>query len=105
MVLCGHRYNSRCIPAAVDDDGDGAADRTVLQMICNYQAAGFVGGDGYLRLMQVDEAAGEIRFYNYSPLHDDFVYYDTEEHRSENHAFDPDGEQGVVPIPWMAAGS
>ncbi len=101
MVLCGHRYNSRCIPAAVDDDGDGTADRTVLQMICNYQAAGFVGGDGYLRLLQVDEAAGEIRFYNYSPLHDDFVYYDTEEHRAENYAFDPADEQGCVPIPWM----
>lgn len=105
MVLCGHRYNCRCIPAAVDDDGDGVADRTVLQMICNYQAAGFVGGDGYLRLLQVDEAAGEIRLYNYSPLHDDFVYYDTEERRAEKYAFDPADEQGCVPIPWFRAAS
>ena len=58
LVLCGHRYNSACVPAAFDDDGDGTAERTVLQMICNYQAAGHNGGDAYLRLMQVDEAAG-----------------------------------------------
>lgn len=101
MVLCGHRYNSNCVPASFDDDGDGRPERTVLQMICNYQAAGQTGGEGYLRLMQVDEAAGELRFLNYSPLRDDFVYYDTPEHRAENHSFDPAGEQGSAPIPWL----
>lgn len=70
-------------------------------MICNYQAAGQTGGDGYLRLMQVDEAAGVIHILSYSPLRDDFVYYDTPEHREENHSFDPAGEQGDVPIPWL----
>lgn len=100
LVLCGHRYNSACVPAVFDDDGDGTAERTVLQMICNYQAAGHNGGDAYLRLMQVDEAAGQIHILTYSPLHDDFVYYDTPERRAENHSFDPAGEQGSVPIPW-----
>lgn len=104
LVLCGHRYNSACVPATFDDDGDGAAERTVLQMICNYQAAGQTGGDGYLRLMQVDEAAGVIHILSYSPLRDDFVYYDTPEHREENHSFDPAGEQGDVPIPWLQGG-
>lgn len=101
MVLCGHRYNSNCIPATFDDNGDGVPERTVLQMICNYQAAGTTGGEGYLRLMQVDEAAGEIRFLNYSPLRDDFVYYDTPEHQAESYSFDPAGEQGSAPIPWL----
>lgn len=47
LVLCGHRYNSACVPATFDDDGDGTAERTVLQMICNYQAAGHTGKYGY----------------------------------------------------------
>ena len=103
LVLCGHRYNSACVPATFDDDGDGTAERTVLQMICNYQAAGHTGGDGYLRLLQVDERAGEIHIRTYSPLRDDFVYYDTPEHQAENYAFSPDGEQGSVAIPWPLA--
>ena len=103
LVLCGHRYNSACVPATFDDDGDGTAERTVLQMICNYQAAGHTGGDGYLRLLQVDERAGEIHILTYSPLRDDFVYYDTPEHQAENYAFSPDGEQGSVAIPWPLA--
>lgn len=100
MVLCGHRYNCACVPVSFDDDGDGTPERTVLQMIQNYQAAGPVGGDGYLRLLEVDEDAGLIRHYSYSPVWDDFVYFDTEEHRSENHAFSPNGEQGEIAIPW-----
>lgn len=100
MVLCGHRYNCACIPIAFDDDGDGSKERTVLQMIQNYQAAGPVGGDGYLRLLEVDEEAGVIRHYSYSPVKDDFVYFDTEEHRAEKHAFPPEGEEGEFAIPW-----
>lgn len=101
MVLCGHRYNCACVPAAFDDDGDGIKERTVYQMIQNYQAAGAEGGDGYLRLLEVDEEAGVIRHFSYSPLVDDCVYFDTEEHRAEKHSFSPDGEQGELPIPWI----
>ena len=106
LVLCGHRYNSNCIPAEFDDDGDGTADRTVLQMIANYQAIGAAdapvrtGGDGYLRLLQIDEAAGLIRYYSYSPYLDDYTYFDEPAHQLENYAFDPAGEEGVLPIPW-----
>jgi len=101
LVLCGHRYNSSCVPTDFDDDGDGILDRTVLQMICNYQAAGSRGGDGYLRLIRVDEAAGMLHFYNYSPLLSDYVYFDTAAHQAENYAFDPDGETGSFAIPWQ----
>lgn len=95
LVLCGHRYNCTVVPYQTADG------RTVLQMINNYQAAGFQGGDCYLKLLEVDEAAGVIRHYAYSPLLNDYTYYDTEEHQAENHSFLPDGECGEVKIPWM----
>ena len=36
-------------------------DRTVYQMMGNYQAAGQEGGSGYMRFLQVDEGEGVIR--------------------------------------------
>lgn len=106
LILCGHRYNGACIPTELDDDGDGISDRTVLQMINNYQAVGDpeaetrTGGDGYMRFLQVDEDAGLIRYTSYSPYTDDYVYFDEPAHQLEKYAFDPGGEQGQVPIPW-----
>ena len=50
MVLCGHRYTMACVPVKFDDDENGITDRTVYQMMCNYQAAGSEGGSGYMRL-------------------------------------------------------
>jgi hypothetical protein len=38
MVLCGHKYGSYCFPESFDDDKDGQPDRTVYQMLFNYQA-------------------------------------------------------------------
>lgn len=106
LVLCGHRYNSSCVPEEMDDDGDGIADRTVLQMIANYQAIGAsdapvrTGGDGYMRFLQIDEDAGLIRYYSYSPYLDDYTYFDESAHQLEKYAFDPAGEEGTLPIPW-----
>jgi len=100
MVLCGHRYTVNCIEAAFDDDGDGTPERTVYQMIANYQAAGDMGGDGYMRFMQVDEAEDVIRMYTYSPVKKDFMYFDEAEHAAEKYAADPANEEFVVPIPW-----
>ena len=105
-VLCGHRYNSNCIPIELDDDGDGVPDRTVLQMICNYQAIGSAeaesrtGGDGYIRFLKIDEDAGMIYYTTYSPYLDDYVYFDEAVHRQEKYAFDPSQEEGSIPIPW-----
>lgn len=101
LVLCGHRYNIACAPALFDDDGDGVSDRTVYQMINNYQAAGSEGGSGYLRFLQIDEAKGELRAYSYSPVQKDYVYYDEPEHRAEKYAADPAGEYQELPLPWL----
>jgi len=101
MVLCGHRYTVYTEDAAIDDDGDGTPDRTVHQVMANYQAAGAEGGDGYMRFMQVDEASGKIRMYSYSPAFDDYTYFDTPEHLAEEYASDPKHEEYEIDIPWI----
>lgn len=99
MVMCGHRYNEACVPASFDDDGDGQDERTVYQIINNYQAASR-GGSGYMRFLQVDEARGEIRVFSYSPATGDYNYYDEPETQNEKYAADPAGEEYVLRIPW-----
>ncbi|NCB29914.1 MAG: hypothetical protein EOM66_00725 [Clostridia bacterium] len=102
LVLCGHRYNVACLPTFFDDDGDGKPERTVYQMINNYQAAGIEGGSGYMRFLQIDEGRGEMRVYSYSPLLDDYVYYDEPSHGEERYAADPAGEYVQLPLPWLS---
>ena len=101
LVLCGHRYNIACVPASFDDDGDGAPERTVYQLMGNYQAAGQEGGSGYMRFLQVDEGAGVMRVYSYSPLLDDYRYYDGPDTQGEEYAVDPEAEYAQFPLPWL----
>lgn len=98
MVLCGHRYNSRTVPVEVEN-ADGSS-RTVLQSITNYQAAGREGGSGYIRFMQVDERAGMLSLINYSPLLNDYSFFDDPENFADPYYFDPAGERELVEIPW-----
>lgn len=99
MVLGGHRYNVARVPEEIDDDGDGTPDRTVQQMICNYQAADSQGGRGYMMFFEVDELKGEIRGYTYSPVMDDYAHFDDSTHKKYyKHA--PENEMFVMDIPW-----
>ncbi len=66
MVLCGHNYNSNRTVDAIDDNGDGVADRTVYQIMANYQYA-TRGGNGFMRFMECDVADGTITHRTYSP--------------------------------------
>ncbi len=66
MVLCGHNYNSTRKVEDIDDNGDGLADRTVYQMMANYQST-TNGGNGFLRFMECDVEAGTITHRTYSP--------------------------------------
>jgi hypothetical protein len=92
MVLCGHRYTSALHSESIDDDGDGRPDRTVHQMIADYQKAAF-GGAGYMRFLQIDERNKEIRVLTYSPYKDDFDYYDPKEY--------PEKDEFTLDAEWL----
>ena len=100
MVLCGHRYGFYTLEDAFDDDGDGVKERTVYEMMMNYQAAGKVGGGGYLRLMQFDEENHEIRCINYSPYYDDYDWLDDPTHREKHYEMDEKSESFILKMPW-----
>lgn len=71
MVMCGHNYNSTRKIEDIDDNGDGVADRTVYQIMANYQST-TKGGNGFMRFMECDTAAGEIACRTYSPYTQSF---------------------------------
>ncbi len=75
MVLCGHNYNAARRSDSIDDNGDGMPDRTVHQIIANYQDTP-KGGNGYMRFMELDAQNGTILCRTYSPYLDDFNYFD-----------------------------
>lgn len=75
MVLSGHYTGAALITDKLDDNGDGTPDRTVYQMLSDYQGLGD-GGDGYMKLLRFDPASGTIEVKTYSPHKDDYNYYD-----------------------------
>ena len=100
MVLCGHRYGLYTLEDAFDDDGDGVKERTVYEIMMNYQAAGKEGGGGYLRLMQFDEENHEIRCVNYSPYLDDYDWLDDPSHKEKRYEMDEKSESFTLKMPW-----
>ncbi|MDX8289405.1 lamin tail domain-containing protein [Metabacillus indicus] len=77
-VLSGHYHAAKTYIDQIDDNGDGTPDRTVTQMLADYQA-GPEGGQGYLRLLHFDQDNNRILVNTYSPYLDDYNYYDTDE--------------------------
>ncbi len=96
MVLCGHRYNQACEVVKIKDK---AGERSVYQMMNNYQAAE-EGGSGYIRFLQIDENKHTLRVYSYSPVKDDYIYYDTPESQAEKYPGDPAKEEYILSLPW-----
>lgn len=76
-VLSGHYHESQLLVDEIDDDGDGNTDRTVYQMLADYQG-GPEGGQGYMRLLHFDTDNNRILVNTYSPYLDDYNYYDTD---------------------------
>ena len=77
LVLCGHRHDVLHVEQPIDRDKDGIAERTVTACMGDYQ--GYEGGGGgYICLITFDPVAREIRFASYSPLLDDWNYFDDE---------------------------
>ncbi|GMX60774.1 hypothetical protein Elgi_07700 [Paenibacillus elgii] len=80
-VLSGHYHDAETKIDSIDDDGDGDGkpDRTVYQMLADYQGAE-KGGLGYIRLLQFDVNKNKIYVKTYSPFLDDYNYYDPKEY-------------------------
>lgn len=74
-ALSGHYHDAELKVDAVDDDGDGIPDRSVYQMLADYQGAP-EGGLGYMRLMQFDMKNNKLHIKTYSPYLNDYNYYD-----------------------------
>ncbi|MBR5134510.1 MAG: hypothetical protein IKV35_02815, partial [Clostridia bacterium] len=55
----------------IDDNGDGKSDRTVYQMMANYQST-TNGGNGFMRFMECDPQNGTITMRTYSPYTQSF---------------------------------
>ena len=100
LVLCGHRYGVYCLTDTFDDDGDGEEDRTVYEMMCNYQSAGKEGGSGYFRLMRFNDASGEIEMMSYSPYLQDYNLLDDPSKREERYRMDETSEEFTLKMPW-----
>ncbi|MCP3027350.1 metallophosphoesterase [Halobacillus sp. A5] len=78
-ILSGHYYGTAKKVDKIDDNGDGTPDRKVYQLLANYQG-GPEGGQGYMRLLHVNQKENKIHVKTYSPFLDDFNYYDTGPH-------------------------
>jgi 3',5'-cyclic AMP phosphodiesterase CpdA len=78
-VLSGHYTGSALLTDEIDDNGDGAPDRRVYQMLNDYQ--GFEeGGMGYMKLLHFDTESNTIYVNTYSPYKNDYNYYDPSEY-------------------------
>lgn len=71
MVLSGHYHSSNQVVEQFDDNGDGTNDRTVYEILFDYQDLA-EGGEGYIRLMHFDLKDQKIIFRTYSPSLDDY---------------------------------
>jgi hypothetical protein len=78
-TLSGHYHDSETLVDEVDDDGDGKPDRKVYQMLADYQG-GPEGGQGYLRLLHVNQKDNKIYVKTYSPYLDDYNYYNSDQY-------------------------
>lgn len=84
LVLCGHYHAVGRHDRQIDDDADGSPDRTVVQLLADYQGDE-KGGGGLLRLLTFDADMGEIRVKTYSP------FLETDAYEEESFSF---------PIEW-----
>lgn len=76
LVLCGHNHNAEKNIAEIDDNGDGVTDRVVYQLLADYQETPG-GGNGYMRLITVNEEKRTLHVTTYSPFLDDYYFFDT----------------------------
>ena len=73
LVLCGHMHNAARLEEAFDDNDDGIPDRSVWELLYNYQGIG-MGGKGFLRFLTIDPVSGDMAVETYSPWLDKYNY-------------------------------
>lgn len=88
LVLCGHMHAANRRVDSIDDDFDGIPDRTVVQLLADYQGERN-GGQGYIRLLRFDPANGTLKVSTYSPWLNAYE-------RSAVNDFSLDWEAGVL---------
>ncbi len=98
MVFCGHNYNAAKLIDHIDDTGDGIADRTVYQLMANYQNL-TNGGNGYMRFLEFDKKDGTIAFRTYSPYLNDFNAYDNRGDEMDEYGY---RDEFIVPFDFTA---
>ena len=77
LVLCGHKSTAGLLSSDIDDNGDGTSDRTVLQLIADYQNE-TKGGDGFLRVLTFTPSAQKLTIRTYSPYTGTMNCYDAD---------------------------
>lgn len=82
-VLSGHYHDAETLVDEIDDNKDGTPDRKVYQMLADYQG-GPEGGQGFMRLLQVNPVENKIYMKTYSPYLDKFNFYDSTEYPSKD---------------------
>ncbi len=87
MVMSGHYHDAYTRLDHFDDDGDGVDDRTVTQMLFDYQGLP-EGGLGFLRLLQFDNEDEEIRVRTYSPS--------LEQYDADHPSLEPENQDFVI---------
>ncbi|MEN6561991.1 MAG: metallophosphoesterase [Christensenella sp.] len=73
LVLCGHVRGTGYRSDDLDDTGDGAPDRRVNTMLCNYQH--YDQNCGQLRVLTFDPVSRSIEVMTYSP-YSDYLFED-----------------------------
>ncbi len=82
-VLSGHYHDAETLVDEIDDNSDGTPDRKVYQMLADYQD-GPEGGQGFMRLLQVNPVENKIYMKTYSPYLDKFNFYNTTDYPSKD---------------------
>jgi len=74
LVLCGHNHDAQCRQDDLDDNNDGIKDRTVYQLMADYQATAS-GGNGFMRLLTIEERNKKLTVTTYSPFLNQYNCY------------------------------
>lgn len=74
-IINGHYHGASINTVGFDDNNDGINDRRVYQICTDYQSAD-EGGSCYIKMLYFDLANNKIYINSYSPLLDDYNFFD-----------------------------